>query len=98
MQLNNSLDGPTKNRIVDLDDTCYITRESDKISEFKLYGSLNAPKFQLEDNQGNKVEIIAIQVAQEKYSFKILEPKAGLFMLNIFNNNTTIRKQLIIET
>jgi hypothetical protein len=98
MQLNNSLDDPTKNRVVDIDDTCYITRENDKISEFKLYGSLNAPKFQLEDNLGNKVEIIAIQVAQEKYSFKIIDAKTGLYILNIFNKNTIIRKQVIVET
>ncbi len=75
----------------------HIVQETESISEFKLYASLNDPKFLMEDDLGNKIDIIGIRVAENKYSFKITNPKTGNYFLKIAQSNITITKSIEIK-
>ena len=54
-------------------------------SEFKIITSLKSPKFSLEDNFADKLDIICIPVSETKYCCKILNPKTGLFNFKIIS-------------
>jgi hypothetical protein len=84
-----------KNTIAE-NEACFIAHESKSKSEFKLYATLNDPKFLLEDSFGNKVDIIGIQVAENKYSFKIIYAKPGNYFLKITTGSDVITKSFEI--
>jgi hypothetical protein len=95
--MKHAINGHIEKKTIAENETCFVAQESKSKSEFKLYGSLKDPKFILEDNFGEKVDIISIQVAENKYSFKIMDAKTGNYFLKITIGKNIVTRLLEIK-